>query len=57
MFWYESVEESMKVAKDWGVEIIIPEKSLFAEKSKSVVEDFMKEFPEMAPIVNKIKNH
>ena len=56
VFWNESVEESMKVAKDWGVEIIIPEKSLFAEKSKSVVEDFMKEFPEMAPIVNKIKN-
>ena len=56
VFWNESVEESMKVAKDWGVEIIIPEKSLFAEKSKSVIEDFIKEFPEMAPIVNKIKN-
>lgn len=56
VFWNESVEESMATAKAAGVEVIIPEKSLFAEKSKSVVEDFMKEFPEMAPIVNQIKN-
>ena len=55
-FWNESVNESMKIAKAAGVEIIIPEKSLFAEKSKSVVEEFVKEFPEMAPIVNQIKN-
>ncbi|MBC2844646.1 TRAP transporter substrate-binding protein [Winogradskyella flava] len=56
-FWNDSVEESMRVAKAAGVEIIIPEKSLFAEKSKSVVEDFVKEFPEMAPIVTQIKNN
>ncbi|RED46780.1 tripartite ATP-independent transporter DctP family solute receptor [Winogradskyella eximia] len=56
-FWRESVEESMKVAKDWGVEIIIPEKSLFAEKSKSVVEKFVEKYPEMANIVNDIKNN
>lgn len=56
-FWQASVEESMKVAKDWGVEIIIPEKALFAEKSKSVVEDFIKDYPEMAKIVNDIKNN
>lgn len=56
VFWNESVEESMKVAKAAGVEIIIPEKSLFAEKSKSVVEGFVKEYPEMAAIVNQIKN-
>ncbi len=56
-FWSDSVEESMRVAKAAGVEIIIPEKSLFAEKSKSVVEDFVKEFPEMAPIVNQIKSN
>ncbi|WP_400077408.1 TRAP transporter substrate-binding protein [Winogradskyella sp. R77965] len=55
-FWSDSVDESMKVAKAAGVEIIIPEKSLFAEKSKSVVEEFVKEFPEMAPIVNQIKS-
>ena len=56
-FWRESVVESMKVVKDWGVEIIIPEKSLFAEKSKSVVEKFVKDYPEMAKIVNEIKNN
>ncbi len=55
-FWQESVEESMKVAKDWGVEIITPDKSLFAQKSKSVVEKFVKEYPEMSDIVNQIKN-
>jgi len=56
VFWNESVEESIRVAKEHGVEIIIPEKSLFAEKSKSVVEGFVKEYPEFAPIVNQIKN-
>jgi tripartite ATP-independent transporter DctP family solute receptor len=56
VFWNESVEESMKVATEAGVEVIIPEKSLFADKSKSVVEGFVKEYPEMAPIVNQIKN-
>ncbi len=56
-FWRASVEESMKVVKDWGVEIIIPEKSLFAEKSKSVVEEFVKKYPEMSKIVNEIKNN
>lgn len=57
VFWNESVEESMKVAKEHGVEVIIPEKSLFAEKSKSVVEEFVKEFPEMAGIVKEIKSN
>jgi len=56
-FWSDSVDESMKIAKAAGVEVIIPEKSLFAEKSKSVVEEFVEEFPEMAPIVNEIKNN
>lgn len=54
-FWKASVEESMKIAKDAGVEIIIPEKSLFSEQSKSVLEAFQKEHPELADIVNKIK--
>lgn len=55
IYWNESVEESMKTAKEFGVEIIIPDKSLFAEKSKSVLEDFLKEHPEMTELVNKIK--
>jgi TRAP-type C4-dicarboxylate transport system substrate-binding protein len=55
VYWNESVEESMKTAKEFGVEIITPEKSLFAEKSKSVLEDFLLEHPEMTELVNKIK--
>ncbi|MET2984851.1 TRAP transporter substrate-binding protein [Aureibaculum conchae] len=55
-FWNDSVEESMKIAKEAGVEIIIPDKSLFAEESKSVLEEFVKENPEMEKIVNQIKN-
>nr|WP_199287782.1 TRAP transporter substrate-binding protein [Tamlana carrageenivorans] len=55
-FWNDSVEESMKIAKEAGVEVIIPDKSLFAEKSKSVIEAFVKEFPEMETTVNKIQN-
>ncbi|WP_142783409.1 TRAP transporter substrate-binding protein [Changchengzhania lutea] len=55
-FWNESVEKSMATAKKAGVEIIIPDKSLFQEQSKSVLETFMKEHPEMSAIINKIKN-
>ena len=55
-FWNESVDESMRIAKEAGVEIIIPDKALFTEKSKSVVQDFVIKYPEMAPIVNQIKN-
>lgn len=55
VFWNESVEESMQIAKEAGVEIIIPEKSLFAEKTKSVLEEFEKEFPELSVLVEKIK--
>lgn len=54
-FWNESVEESMATAKKAGVEVIIPEKALFQEQSKSVLEAFMKEHPEMNDIINKIK--
>ena len=56
VFWNESVEKSMAIAQKSGVEIIIPEKSLFAEKSKSVLENFVKTYPEFALIVNQIKN-
>jgi TRAP-type C4-dicarboxylate transport system substrate-binding protein len=55
-FWNASVEASMAKAKSAGVEVIIPEKSLFQEQSKSVLEAFLKERPEMNEIVTKIKN-
>lgn len=54
-YWQESVEESMKIAKDFGVEIIFPKKSLFADKSKSVLETFEKEYPTMSELVHQIK--
>ena len=54
-FWRESVEESMKKAAASGVEIIIPDKSLFADQSKSVLDDFKKEFPELSNIVSQNK--
>lgn len=55
-FWNESEENSMRIAKEAGVEIIIPDKSLFAERSKSVLEEFVEKYPEMAPIVKQIKS-
>jgi len=55
-FWNDSVEESMRIAQEAGVEVILPDKSLFAEKSKSVVQEFVKEYPEMEKLVNQIKN-
>lgn len=55
IFWKESEEESMRIAKKFGVEIIIPEISLFAEKSKPVLDDFLKEYPNMIDLVTKIK--
>ncbi|WP_203258503.1 TRAP transporter substrate-binding protein [Hyunsoonleella ulvae] len=56
-FWKASVDESMKIAREAGVEIIIPEKSLFAEKSKSVLEEFKKEHPELIQLVKDIKSN
>lgn len=56
-FWKESVDECMEIVKKAGVEIIIPEKSLFADKSKSVLEEFEKEHPELSETVKAIKSH
>ena len=56
VFWQNSVEESMATARKAGVEIIIPDKFLFQEQSKSVLEAFVKQHPEMSEMINKIKN-
>ena len=56
VFWQNSDEESMATARKAGVEIIIPDKSLFQEQSKSVLEAFVKQHPEMSEMINKIKN-
>jgi len=54
-YWAASVTESMHKAKEAGVEIIIPKKSLFAGKSASVLEEFKKNNPSMATLVNQIQ--
>jgi len=53
-FWRISVEASMKKARENGVEIIAPEKSLFADKAKSVLEEFQTTYPELAKLVDEI---
>ncbi len=53
-FWKKNVEECMVTLKAANVEIFKPEKSLFAEKSKLVLEEFIKD-PKMKKIVDEIK--
>ncbi len=53
-FWRISVESSMKKAREGGVEIIIPEKSVFANKAKSVLQEFQASYPELALLVEEI---
>ncbi len=54
-FWKENVEACLKKLKEAKVEIFKPEKSLFAEKSKSVLEEFIKD-PKMKEIIDEIVN-
>lgn len=56
IYWQEADEASMKTAKESGVEVIYPDKSLFVAQSKIVLENFLKEYPKMTSIVNQIKN-
>lgn len=56
-FWKNAVDESMRIAKEAGVEIIIPEKSLFADQSKSVLEKFKEDHPELIQLVKDIKSN
>ena len=53
-FWNKNVEECMATLKAANVEIFKPQKSLFAEKSKAVLEDFEKD-PKMKKIIDEIK--
>jgi len=43
IYWAASVKASMQVIEEAGVEIIRPDKSLFADKSKSVLEEITKD--------------
>ena len=51
----EAADESAQAQKVfWNASV---EESIFQEKSKSVLEDFMKKHPEMTDIISKIKKH
>jgi len=54
-FWQKNVEECMVKLKAANVEIFKPEKSPFAEKTKSVLEAFTKD-SEMKKLVQEIQN-
>jgi len=54
-FWKKNVEECMVKLKAANVEIFKPKKSLFAEKSKAVLEAFIKD-PKMKKIVDEIQS-
>ena len=53
-FWEDNVRESMQVLREAGVEIYEPETALFAEQSKSVLEEFGKD-PKMKSLVEAIQ--
>jgi len=55
-FWKENVEACLKKLKKEKVEIFRPEKSLFADKSKSVLEEFIKD-PKMKKMVSEIRTN
>lgn len=54
-YWRESVEQSMVKARAANVEVIIPEKSLFSDKTGSVTEEFKASYPKMAKLVDLIQ--
>ncbi len=56
IYWRESVEESMRTIREHGIEIIRPDKSLFAERTEVVSRQFLEEFPEMKELVDQIKS-
>ncbi|HHH50233.1 MAG TPA: TRAP transporter substrate-binding protein, partial [Saprospiraceae bacterium] len=55
-YWKESVDECMKILKAAEVEVIHPDKSLFANKAKPVLEEFAKD-PLMKSLVEKIQDY
>jgi len=55
IYWREADEASLKTVREFGVEVIYPDKSLFADQSKTVLEIFLKEYPRMVPLINQIK--
>jgi len=54
-FWSDNVEECMATLKEANVEIIYPDKEVFASKASSLVEEFEKQ-PGMKLIIERIQN-
>lgn len=54
-FWEDNVAECMQVLKEANVEIIRPDKSVFADKSSSLVREFEKQ-PGMKALIDQIQN-
>lgn len=54
-FWSDNVAECMDILKEANVEIIRPDKSLFADKAASLMESFSKK-PGMKAIIEEIQN-
>jgi len=53
--WLESERESLEAVESAGVQVSYPDKTLFSEKSKSVLEEYQKD-PGLKIFIDKIKN-
>lgn len=54
-YWQETVEEGLEIIKEANVEIYNPDKSLFVEKTKPILEELKKD-PVMKEIIEEINN-
>jgi TRAP-type C4-dicarboxylate transport system substrate-binding protein len=52
--WAKSEKESLEAVKEAGVEIIIPDKKLFIEQSKNIIESY-KSNSELYNFIERIK--
>ena len=53
--WLESERESLEAVQAAGVQVSYPDKTLFSEKSKSVLDEYQKD-PDLKIFIEKIKN-
>jgi tripartite ATP-independent transporter DctP family solute receptor len=53
--WVEAEEEALEFVKSKGVEIIRPDKTLFAQKTKNIQEEY-KNLPDLYNLIERIKN-
>lgn len=55
VLWRESVEESMRVVEEAGVEVIYPDKEPFRQRVQSIYEEVRRENPELYAWVERIR--